>query len=118
MSIQRTEMRNPLSMNLDKMSTEEMVKLVVTANYEAVRAAEEASAEIAKAVDAIADAFNGGHRLFYVGAGTSGRLGVLDGKSYSIMALEDAFIRAERGESVYKTAGISADDICEVILSE
>lgn len=78
MSIARTEMRNPASMNMDKMSSEEMARLVITANYDAVRAAENASAEIAKAVDAIADAFEKGGRLFYIGAGTSGRLGVLD----------------------------------------
>ena len=41
MSIPRTEMRNPLSTHMDKMSTEEMARLVITANYDAVRAAEE-----------------------------------------------------------------------------
>ena len=78
MSIPKTEMRNPLSMNLDKMSTEEMAGLVISANYDAVRAVEAATSDIAKAVDCIAEAFEGGHRLFYIGAGTSGRLGVLD----------------------------------------
>ena len=71
-------MRNPLSTHMDKMSTEEMARLVITANYEAVRAVEDASPAIARAVDAIAEAFDRGHRLFYVGAGTSGRLGVID----------------------------------------
>ena len=78
MSISKTEMRNPASMQMDKMSTEEMTKLVITANYEAVKAVEDASASIANAVEAIADAFENGGRLFYIGAGTSGRLGVLD----------------------------------------
>ena len=55
-----------------------MARLVISANYDAVRAAENASAEIAAVIDAVATAFEGGHRLFYVGAGTSGRLGVLD----------------------------------------
>ena len=132
MSIQRTEMRNPLSMNLDKMSTEEMVKLVITANYEAVRAAEEASAEIAKAVDAIANAFNGGHRLFYVGAGTSGRLGVLDasecpptfgvpyeqvvgiiagGKERMFRAGENAEDSYESGVAAIAEYGVAAGDV-------
>lgn len=78
MSVSKTEMRNPLSMNMDKMSTEDMARLVISANYEAVKAAEDASFHISLAIDAIADAFIKGHRLIYVGAGTSGRLGVLD----------------------------------------
>ena len=78
MSIAKTEMRNPVSMDMDKMSSEEMTRLVITANYEAVKAVEDAADAIAKAVDAIADAFENNGRLFYVGAGTSGRLGVLD----------------------------------------
>ena len=63
---------------MDRMNTEEMARLVIEANYEAVRACENAAAQIAKAVDTVAQAFEDGHRLFYVGAGTSGRLGVLD----------------------------------------
>ena len=74
----RTEMRNPNSMHMDKMSSEELARLVITANYDAVRAVEAAAPQIAKAVDAIVAAFEDGHRLVYVGAGTSGRLGVID----------------------------------------
>ena len=78
MNLPKTEMRNQASINMDKMSSEEMARLVITANYEAVKAVENAAPSIATAVDAIAEAFEGGHRLFYIGAGTSGRLGVLD----------------------------------------
>ena len=78
MNIPKTEARNPASMNMDKMSTEDMAKLVIAANYEAVKAVENATESIARAIDAIAESFNNGGRLFYVGAGTSGRLGVLD----------------------------------------
>lgn len=78
MSIPKTEMRNPASMHLDRMATEDMARLVVTANYEAVQAVEAALPAISKAIDAISAAFERGNRLFYVGAGTSGRLGVLD----------------------------------------
>lgn len=74
----RTEERNPKSMNMDRMSSEEMTRLVITANYEAVKAVEDAAVPITRAVDAIAEAFENGHRLFYVGAGTSGRLGIID----------------------------------------
>lgn len=77
-SIPKTEMRNPLSKNMDKMSTEEMTRLVVTANYDAVKAVENAVEQIARAVDAVAAAFDSGSRLIYVGCGTSGRLGAID----------------------------------------
>ena len=78
MSLAKTERRNPLSMDLDKMESAEMARLVINANHEAVTAVENASESIALAVDAVAAAFEDGHRLFYVGAGTSGRLGVID----------------------------------------
>ena len=77
-NILKTEMRNPASTHMDKMSSEEMARLVICANYDAVSAVERAAADIARAIDAIAFAFENGGRLFYVGAGTSGRLGVLD----------------------------------------
>ena len=78
MSILKTEMRNPASTNMDKMSSTDMASLVISASYDAVKAAEDAKEQIANAVDVIAYAFENGHRLYYVGAGTSGRLGVLD----------------------------------------
>jgi N-acetylmuramic acid 6-phosphate etherase len=78
MNIPNTEKRNELSMHMDTMGTEEMARLVISANYEAVRAVENASAQIAPAIEAVAEAFERGNRLFYVGAGTSGRLGVID----------------------------------------
>ena len=110
-------MRNPASMHLDKMGTEEMARLVITANYDAVKAVENAAADIAKAIDAIAEAFNGGHRLFYVGAGTSGRLGVLDasecpptfGVSYDLVCgiiaggKERMFTAGENAEDNYES---------------
>ena len=74
----KTEMRNPGTMNFSKMSTIDMVSVMATENYNAVRAVEQARESIALAVDIIADAFEQGGRLFFIGAGTSGRLGVLD----------------------------------------
>ena len=74
----KTEMRNPDTMNFSKMSTHEMVSVMAKENYNAVRAVERASESISLAVDAIAEAFENGGRLFFIGAGTSGRLGVLD----------------------------------------
>ena len=43
------------------------------------------------------------------------RLGAFDERSYSIIATENAFVRAEKGESIYKTAGVSAEDICKLL---
>ena len=74
----KTEMRNPYTMNFDKMTTAEMVEAMVRENYNAVKAVEKASESIALAIDATAEAFEKGGRLFFIGAGTSGRLGVLD----------------------------------------
>ncbi len=74
----RTEQRNPRSCGLDRKSTLEILR---TLNREDARVASAVRRElprIARAVDAIAQAFRSGGRLFYVGAGTSGRLAVLD----------------------------------------
>jgi N-acetylmuramic acid 6-phosphate etherase len=73
-----TEAVNPLSTGLDMLSPAEAVAVMHAQDYDAVRAVGMAQADIARAVSAIAEAFRAGGRLFYVGAGTSGRLGVLD----------------------------------------
>jgi N-acetylmuramic acid 6-phosphate etherase len=73
-----TEQRNPLSGGIDRLSTLEVVELI---NREDQRVAEAVAAErgaIARCIDLVVDSLRRGGRLFYVGAGTSGRLGVLD----------------------------------------
>lgn len=73
-----TEQRNPASERIDTLPTLEMLRVI---NEEDRKAAESIAPElgqIAQAVDAIAAALERGGRLFYIGAGTSGRLGVLD----------------------------------------
>lgn len=74
----KTEMRNENTKNIDKMSIMEMLKVIDAENYNAVKAVSNALESIEKAVDAITLSFKNGGRLFYIGAGTSGRLGVLD----------------------------------------
>ena len=74
----KTEQRNPKSTHIDKMSTIDMVKLMSEENYVAVKAVEDAAESIAEAVDSISFSMERGGRLYYIGAGTSGRLGVLD----------------------------------------
>ncbi len=73
-----TETRNPNSENLDIMSALEIVTLMNQEDRKVCLAIEEVLPEIAKLVDIVADAFEKGGRLIYMGAGTSGRLGVLD----------------------------------------
>jgi N-acetylmuramic acid 6-phosphate etherase len=73
-----TEQSNPHSQNLDQMTALEIVELFNQEDAQAVAAVAAAKADLAKAIDLIAEAFRQGGRLFYVGAGTSGRLGVLD----------------------------------------
>ncbi len=73
-----TEQRNPRSANLDRMPLEAAVELMALEDAKIPAAILEWRKEIAKAVRMIASAFRRGGRLFYVGAGTSGRLGVLD----------------------------------------
>jgi N-acetylmuramic acid 6-phosphate etherase len=73
-----TEARNPATENIDTLSTLDMVRLI---NAEDARVPEAIAAElpyIAEAIDRIAERMQNGGRLIYVGAGTSGRLGVLD----------------------------------------
>lgn len=74
----KTEMINKATVNIDKMSAEEIAEVMQNENYNSVRAIETAKSDIAQAIDAAANSFLCGGRLFYVGAGTSGRLGVLD----------------------------------------
>ena len=74
----KTEMRNEASMHIDRMDTVSMLEVINRENMNAVRAVEAATKEIAAVCDAVAERFELGGRLFYIGAGTSGRLGVID----------------------------------------
>lgn len=76
--MRKTEMRNPDSKYISTMSTEEMVALMQRENLNAVRAIDAELSAITQAIDAISQRMKDGGRLFYVGCGTSGRLGVLD----------------------------------------
>ena len=73
-----TEQANPRSANLEVLSTVELVELFVNEEEFVQRALESCCAVLVAAVDLVAAAMGKGGRLFYVGAGTSGRLGVLD----------------------------------------
>lgn len=73
-----TEQINPESLDLDQLSPEELVELMVKTEREALQAIAQAIPAISRGVELVTAALSGGGRLFYMGAGTSGRLGVLD----------------------------------------
>ncbi|WP_308597047.1 N-acetylmuramic acid 6-phosphate etherase [uncultured Haemophilus sp.] len=73
-----TEQRNPNSMHVDSLSALEIVQLMNDEDKQVPLAIEKCLPQIAQAVECIVAAFQQGGRLVYIGAGTSGRLGVLD----------------------------------------
>jgi N-acetylmuramic acid 6-phosphate etherase len=73
-----TEQQNPASARIDAVSTQEMLRIINEEDRKVADAVGREIPAIARAVDAIVAAFEAGGRLFYIGAGTSGRLGVLD----------------------------------------
>ena len=73
-----TEQRNPNTMHIDTLSTLDMIRLINQEDHRVAEAVAEVTDKIAEAVDVIADRLSKGGRLIYCGAGTSGRLGILD----------------------------------------
>jgi len=73
-----TEQNNPNSVNLDQLSSVEIVELFNREDAQTLTAIHQARHQLAQAIDLVSEALKAGGRLFYVGAGTSGRLGVLD----------------------------------------
>jgi N-acetylmuramic acid 6-phosphate etherase len=73
-----TEQRNPRSENLEKMSVRKLVELFVEEESSVEDALRAATADLAKAIEMVTGSLRNGGRLFYVGTGSSGRIGVLD----------------------------------------
>lgn len=125
----KTEMRNEKTTHIDKMSTMEMLNVIQEENLNAVKAVGDQLESIASAVDKISEALERGGRLIYMGAGTSGRLGVLDasecpptfGVSHDtvigIMAGGDGAIRkAKEGAEDSPSEGV--EDLKKISLNE
>ena len=74
----KTEMRNPNTMNIDKMDKVSVLRIINEENMNAVKSVETEIEKIAKVCGKAEECLNNGGRMFYVGAGTSGRLGVID----------------------------------------
>ncbi|HEX9960814.1 MAG TPA: N-acetylmuramic acid 6-phosphate etherase [Pyrinomonadaceae bacterium] len=126
-----TEQDNPNTKEIDRASTLEALRLINAEDKKVAVAVEKVLAEIAAAIDEIAERMKNGGRLFYVGTGTSGRLGVLDaseipptfGVSYELVqgviaggydalykATEASEDNREAGAEDLKKRGLSAKD--------
>jgi N-acetylmuramic acid 6-phosphate etherase len=114
MNLPITEQENPRTASIDKLATIDAVRLINDEDKIAAQAVEKVLPEIAEAIDKIAERLKSGGRLFYVGTGTSGRLGVLDasecpptfGVSYELIQ----GIIAGGYEALYKASEASEDD--------
>lgn len=127
-----TEARNPASTQIDSLSAIEIVRLMNEQDAEVAAAVRTQTEVIAQAVDVIADRLGAGGRLIYIGAGTSGRLGVLDasecpptfstppemvvgliagGPPALTRAIEGAEDIAEHGQRDLAEIGLSAQDV-------
>ena len=127
-----TEQRNAKSFNLDELSTVEMLELINDEDKSVPYAVEPQIPMIARLVDDIVAAFKRGGRLFYIGAGTSGRLGVLDasecpptfgvsnqmvqgviagGQEALTRSIENAEDNEEEGIKELQQRGFSSDDV-------
>lgn len=127
-----TEQRNPRSEHIDTASIEDILHIINTEDHRVPIAVREEIPHIAQAVELIVEAFESGGRLFYVGAGTSGRLGILDasecpptfgsppdmvqgiiagGPQAVFRSQEGAEDVADDGAQALRDAGITANDI-------
>ncbi|SCI84207.1 N-acetylmuramic acid 6-phosphate etherase [uncultured Clostridium sp.] len=126
-----TEKRNPKTMNLDNLNTLELLKVMNEEDRTVAESIENEIEHIEKAVVGIIEALNKNGRLFYVGSGTSGRLGVLDavecpptfGTTNEIVGIiaggDSAFVKAkegaedsrEQGAIDIESAGVTENDV-------
>lgn len=122
-----TELRNPKSMSLDSMPTIDAIRLMNEEDRIAVDAVASIANDIARAVEMVADRLSRGGKLIYVGAGTSGRLGVLDASecpptfgvdphlvSAIIAGGPDAVFRSKEGAEDDRRAGFDAIDLGKI----
>src|SRR6187402_1429906 len=116
-----TETRNPASTKIDTLSTEEMLRVFNDEDAKVAAAVAAEISNIARAVDAVSERFERGGRLFYTGAGTSGRLGVLDASecppTFSVPRELVVGIMAG-GDVALRTAVEGAEDSRELGVSE
>lgn len=126
-----TEQRNPATMDIDNHSAAEIVRILNEGDHTVADAVADALPNIARAAEAAAESISSGGRLIYIGAGTSGRLGVIDavecrptygipdgivlgiiagGMDAMFRAAEGQEDRAELGEEDLRKANVTAKD--------
>ncbi|MFQ5741742.1 MAG: N-acetylmuramic acid 6-phosphate etherase [Acidobacteriota bacterium] len=109
-----TEDRNPRTRNIDRLSTLEMIQLINREDGRVTGAVRAVLPQIASAIDQIVPRLRRGGRLFYVGAGTSGRLGVLDAvecvPTFGIQAESVQGVLAGGYESCHRAKESAEDD--------
>lgn len=111
-----TEAPNPRSADLDRLSTEDLVALTLSESEAAFRACREATPQIARLAAALAKGLTHGGRLVYVGAGTSGRLALLDAVELTPtfgFARERAPVLLAGGDDAVFRAREGAEDVAE-----
>lgn len=116
-----TEQRNPATVAIDRVSTLEMLRVLNEEDKKVALAVEAALPQIAVALDAVVARMQAGGRLFYTGAGTSGRLGVLDASecppTYNVSPeLVQGFIAG--GDGALRKAVEGAEDSPELGVAE
>ncbi|WP_312652355.1 N-acetylmuramic acid 6-phosphate etherase [Proteiniclasticum sp.] len=124
-----TEKRNPNTMNLDQMTPLEFVKVMNSEDAKVIEAVHEVLPEVAKVIEWTTEALSHGGRIIYMGAGTSGRLGVLDavecpptfGVSPDVVVGliaggDKAFVKAVEGAEDSETLG--TEDLKNIGLNE
>lgn len=113
-----TEARNERTLGLDQMTSFEIAEVMNNEDLNVVAAVREVLPEVAKVIDMCTESLNAGGRIIYIGAGTSGRLGLMDavecpptfGVSYNtvvglIAGGESAFVKAVEGAEDSETLG-------------
>jgi N-acetylmuramic acid 6-phosphate etherase len=114
MSIPITEQENPRTREIDRLPTLDAVRLINEEDRTVAVAVEKVLPEIAEAIDRIAERLKNGGRLFYVGTGTSGRLGVLDASecppTFGVSPELVQGIIAGGYDALYKAVEASEDD--------
>jgi N-acetylmuramic acid 6-phosphate etherase len=114
MQLPITEQENPRTRNIDKVTTLEAVKLINSEDKKVAEAVEKVLVQIARVIDCVVERLKNGGRLFYIGTGTSGRLGVLDASeippTYGVSPELIQGVIAGGYEALYKATEASEDD--------
>lgn len=127
-----TEQRNPLSQKIDQLSTREILEIINDEDRKVAEAVKNTHPQIEEAIESVYQSLRNGGRLYYIGAGTSGRLGIIDasecpptfstspdlvkaiiagGEQAILVAVEGAEDEADQGAKDLKENGFHSSDV-------